>query len=218
MARTLYGGSPADVIAQVTADDGDLAPAAGVALTAWDSATGGTQLTDLQNSAGSAITQVTPDSVGRVLFYGPDPFAAPIYLQDSSGYRWRIDPADLAARVGPTWLNITGKPAVVAAGADAATARSLIGAGVDTVMTSAEATAGTDTNPRQITAAILKVGVQAAAGTVSNTWYMPVWDGTGTAPTRPTGLPTATVVVWRQPTAPVVDATHAKTGDEWETI
>lgn len=217
MARTPYGGSPADVVAQVDAGDGDFTPAT-AALTAWDAASGGTQLTDLQDVSLSSVNVVTPDSVGRVFFYGPDGFAAAIYLQDSTGYRWRINPADLASRVAPTWTTIPGKPAVVAAGADAATARGVIGAGVDTVMTSAEATAGTDTNPRQITAAILKAGAQAAAVAASNTWYMPVWDGTGTAPTRPAGLPSSTVVVWRQPTAPAVDSTHAKTGDEWETV
>lgn len=99
MARTLYGGSPADVIVQVTVDDGDLAPATAT-LTAWDSLSGGTQLTDLTTSGGSPITVVTPDGVGRVLFYGPDGYTAALWLEDSTGTRWRIEPSDLASRTG----------------------------------------------------------------------------------------------------------------------
>ena len=98
MARTLYGGSPADVIAQVTTDDGDLAPATAT-LTAWDSLSGGTQLTDLTTAGGSPITVVTPDALGRVVFYGPNSYVGAIWLQDPTGTRWRIDPADLANRV-----------------------------------------------------------------------------------------------------------------------
>jgi hypothetical protein len=98
MARTLYGGSPADVIAQVSVDDGDYAPAT-APLTAWDALADGTQLTDLTTQGGSAISVVTPDGVGRVLFYGPDGHDAEIWLQDAAGTRWRIDPADLASRV-----------------------------------------------------------------------------------------------------------------------
>ena len=97
MTRTMYGGSPADVIAQVTTDDGDYGPATAT-MTAWDSLSGGVQLTDLQDSTGNAVTVVTPDGVGRVLFYGPDGYTAAIWLQDAVGTRWRINPADLASR------------------------------------------------------------------------------------------------------------------------
>lgn len=125
MARTLYGGSPADVIATVTSDDGDLAPYVGT-LTAWDSLSGGAQLTNLTTTGGSAITVVTSDSVGRVVFYGPDPYTAPIWLEDGNGYRWRIDPADLAFRTGPAGkgvssLTIDGSGHLIATYTDATT-------------------------------------------------------------------------------------------------
>lgn len=98
MARTFYGGSPADVLAQVSVDDGDYAPAAET-LTVWDAATAGTQVTDLLDVELVPATTVTPDSYGRVSFYGPDGFTGPLWVQDSGGKRWRIDPSDLAARV-----------------------------------------------------------------------------------------------------------------------
>lgn len=110
MTRTLYGGSPADVIAQVDAVDGDFMPATAV-LTAWTSLTAGSPLTDLTTLSGVAVTQVTPDVLGRVMFYGPDGYTAAVWLQDSSGTRWRISPADLASRVSPTWDTLAGKPA-----------------------------------------------------------------------------------------------------------
>ena len=86
MARTLYGGSPADVIAQVSADDGDYAPATAT-LTAWDALSDGTQLTDLTTADGTPVSVVTPDGLGRVLFYGPDGYTAPIWLEDAAGAR-----------------------------------------------------------------------------------------------------------------------------------
>lgn len=98
MARTFYGGSPADVIAQVSSDDGDYAPAT-AEMTAWTAATGGTQITDLLDVSSSPIVTVTPDALGRVRFYGPDNYSAAIWLQTSGGVRWRIDPADMASRL-----------------------------------------------------------------------------------------------------------------------
>lgn len=47
-----------------------------------------------------------------------------------------------------------------------------------------------------------------------NLHMMPVWDGSGDHPTRPT-LPAGFYVIWRQPTAPLTDAGYAESGDEW---
>lgn len=113
MTRTLYGGSGGDLIAAV-GSDGDYRPA-GDALTAWDADTDGNQLTDLQSVSQTAITTVTMPTSGPPKFYGPDAYTESIWLQDSVGNRWRIDPADLASRAGGStnadWPNVTNKPA-----------------------------------------------------------------------------------------------------------
>ena len=96
MARTLFGGSPADYAATTQVIGQYTVPVVqpGVSLTAWTARTGGSQLVDLETAAGAAATVVTADELGRVLFYGPDPYTVPIWLQDPpSGVRYRIDPA-----------------------------------------------------------------------------------------------------------------------------
>lgn len=112
MARTLYGMSGGEVIAaaatdpDVTGGTGKvLTPAAasgGTTFQVMTARTGGTQLTDLQNLAGSAITTVSGDADGRIYFFGPDGTNGTLWLRDSantSGVRYRVDPVDLADRV-----------------------------------------------------------------------------------------------------------------------
>jgi hypothetical protein len=98
VTRTLYGGSPADVLAQIDVQNGDYQPATGV-LTVWDADTAGTQITDLTDLADDPIAGVIPDTYGRVLFKGPDGYAGPLWLEDADGQRWRLDPGDLTFRV-----------------------------------------------------------------------------------------------------------------------
>lgn len=185
MTRILYDR---DVVAQLTPSTTDDATALGGAVvnfTAWTARTGGSQITDLLDIGGNAVTTVVPEAgTYRLRFWGPDGYVASIYLQDPDGNRWLTFPSDIADRVtAPT-------------------------------MSSAEALAGTLTDPRLITPAVLKAAIQALAW--SNTYTMPVWDGTGSQPTRPTGLPSTFVVTWRQASAPPVGPTFAHTGDEWE--
>ncbi|WP_033338963.1 phosphonate C-P lyase system protein PhnG [Catenuloplanes japonicus] len=93
MARTLYGGAPADYVATAQSVGGYQVPAIapGMILTAWSALTGGSALTDLQTAVGAASAVVTADVNGRVLFYGPDGFTADIWVQDpNSGVRYRI--------------------------------------------------------------------------------------------------------------------------------
>ena len=87
MARYLYGGTAADV---TTTRAGQLVT--GATLTVWDSQTGGTQITDLQDATGAAATVVTSDAYGRVLFYGPDGENRALWLQ-GSGPRMLVRPA-----------------------------------------------------------------------------------------------------------------------------
>ena len=85
-------------------------------------------------------------------------------------------------------------------------------AGIAELSTSAEAIAGTDP-ATVITPATLAAVL--AAWTSSNVKMMPVWDGTGSHPLRPT-LPAGYFVIWRQATAPLTTAGYALDGDEWE--
>lgn len=199
MARTLYGGSPADVIAQPTPSTTDDPTALGIAqsvtVTVWTAETGGTQLTDLQNAAQVGVSAVTTDSLGRLKFYGPDAYTAAVWVETATGVRWRINPADLAARNTADWTTITSKPA-----------------GIDTPVTQAQIVAGTDTTARLAAASVLYAATRQLVSAQANLYVMAVWDGTGTQPARPT-LPAGTYVRWRQPTAP----TGAVTGDEWLT-
>jgi hypothetical protein len=94
MSRFLYGGG----------GDGDIIKPTGVpyinaTATVHDSRAGGTQITDLQNAAGSTINSVVTDANGQALFYGPDNFISVLWLDFGSGVRWALGPkaTDLAA-------------------------------------------------------------------------------------------------------------------------
>jgi hypothetical protein len=94
MSRYLYGGG----------GDGDIikptgSPYINSTALVYSSRTGGTQVTDLQNVAGTAVTSVTSDSVGQVVFYGPDNYIGVLWLDFGSGVRWALSPkaVDLAA-------------------------------------------------------------------------------------------------------------------------
>lgn len=99
MARTLYGGSGADLVAQV-AGDGDFQPSTANFLVYTDRAAT-TQVTDLRDIAGTTISSVVPDAAGRILFYGVDGYKGPYYLRQasSSAEPWRVDPADHVTRL-----------------------------------------------------------------------------------------------------------------------
>jgi hypothetical protein len=94
MTRFLYGGG----------GDGDIIKPSGVPYinanaSVYNARTGGTQVTDLQNAAGSSITSITTDSSGQALFYGPDNYIGVLWLDFGSGIRWALSPkaVDLAA-------------------------------------------------------------------------------------------------------------------------
>lgn len=96
MARFLYGGG----------GDGDVIKPAGtpfINTTAlvYNSRSGGSQITDLQNISGTSISQVTTDSVGQAIFFGPDNYIGVLWLDFGAGspVRWAVSPkaVDLAA-------------------------------------------------------------------------------------------------------------------------
>jgi len=88
VARTMYGGTPADfttVAARVTG---------GVELTVHDASTGGTQITDLLDVDSAAVTVVTSDAAGLVVFYGPDGETGTLWLDSGVGSRLAVTPTD----------------------------------------------------------------------------------------------------------------------------
>lgn len=155
------------------------------AMTAWDAMTGGTQLVDLQTIDGTAIQVVTPEA---------NTFRCRFLGPD--GHNGAIF---LETSPGVRWqINPANLPA-------------RLGAAAVTEMTLAEAQDGTVTTARVISPAVLNDIVLALA--VSNVHLQPTWDGTGTHPLRV--APAGVYELWRQPTAPIVDATHAADDDLW---
>lgn len=96
MARFLYGGG----------GDGDVikptgTPFLNTTALVYNSRSGGTLITDLQNISGTSIGQVTTDSNGQAIFFGPDNYIGTLWLDfgSGSGVRWALSPkaVDLAA-------------------------------------------------------------------------------------------------------------------------
>lgn len=223
MTRLTYGVAPGDIIAQIFTDPTTTDPAhrdfgplqGSLQIWTFDRTAQETDLLDISDvPIPSGL--VSADSRARTQFKGKDGYTQAYWGLSSDGQWWLFNPSDIASRQANDWTNLANKPAVIAAGADAAAARTAIGAGVSTLMTSAEGIAGTDTNPRQITASTLRAIIMSLLASFANLHVQPVWDGTGTAPTRTTGLPATSLEMWRQPFAPAADSTHAKVGDMWE--
>jgi hypothetical protein len=94
VARFIYGGG----------GDGDIIKPTGVpyinaGANVFDARSGGSQISDLQNISGVAITSVTTDAFGQAIFYGPDNYIGVLWLDFGSGVRWAVSPkaVDLAA-------------------------------------------------------------------------------------------------------------------------
>lgn len=94
MARHLFGLGPADYAIQPLSTSLVLVP--GAVGTVWTALTGGSQLTDLQDLSGNAITQITADSKGQVGFYGPDTVAS-CYVDFGFSPRYLMTATDLGA-------------------------------------------------------------------------------------------------------------------------
>jgi hypothetical protein len=110
MARYEFGRGIADYIVQPT--DGQWGVAAGVVVTFWDSATEGTQYTDLLDAASQPITEVTANEQGLLpSFSGPDSVSG-MWAEAGGGARVWMDAHDAGtteANVGSVrdWLNVT---------------------------------------------------------------------------------------------------------------
>lgn len=92
MTRYIYGGG----------GDGDIVsptgtPYANASASVYTARSGGTQVTDLQNITGTAVTVVTTDANGQAIFYGPDGYIDVLWLDfgAGSGVRWALSPKDV---------------------------------------------------------------------------------------------------------------------------
>lgn len=86
MGRYKYGGDTVVIIGS--------AVQAGVTANVYNAYTGGTQVTDLQNMANGAISQVISDAQGRFLFQGPNNYVQTLWLDFGTGDRWAVRPTD----------------------------------------------------------------------------------------------------------------------------
>ena len=127
MARFLYAASPADYVVAASG-----APVAGATVTIYNALSGGSQVTDLQNMAGGAISTVTTDSAGGFRFYGPDAESGTLFAT-TGRTRFAVNPAYLAERMVTAEADIvTAQAAIDDVPADVAASLSSLDARMDT--------------------------------------------------------------------------------------
>ena len=97
MARNLYGCTSADF---TLTESGRVVASA--TATVWTARTGGTQITDLTDLDGDAITSVTSDADGGIRFYGVDGDKDAYWLDTGTGDRIAVRPVDLTGETGAT--------------------------------------------------------------------------------------------------------------------
>ena len=151
MARKLYGASPADYF--INPSDGT--PLPGTVAQVFNAITGGSQVTDLQNSSGAAATTVTADQYGGFRFYGPDGYAGELWIQSPGGtLRYKAEPVDVASRLAVTEPLAAGAAADATTKANAAQAAAIAAAATDATtkanaaQAAAIATAATDASTK----------------------------------------------------------------------
>ncbi len=99
MSRFLYGASAADFTTDST---GRIVPNA--AVTVWDAADGGNQITDLLDAGGNPVDTVVSDSSGRVVFFGPAGGGLVPLWVGQAGARVAVQPVEQA----PELLAVVG--------------------------------------------------------------------------------------------------------------
>lgn len=113
--RFLFGGTAADV---TTLPTGRVVP--GAQATVWLTRDGDDdRVLDLLTLAGAASAFATSDASGMALFYGPDGYSGPLWLDYGLGYRTLVQPVEMnrpaldmgAVTTGEQWdLSIVGDP------------------------------------------------------------------------------------------------------------
>lgn len=114
MARYLYAASPADYVVDATTG----LPIPGAVVTVWSARSGGSQITDLQDLSGTAVSSVTANAQGFYAFYCPDSYTENVWLSTGTGDRLVCrtveSPALVSQVVGKAGGTMTG-PLVLSA-------------------------------------------------------------------------------------------------------
>ncbi|MEV1096491.1 hypothetical protein AB0I87_13600 [Streptomyces sp. NPDC049952] len=103
--RHLFGLSAADLAMEKVGDEVRLRAAA--VGTVWDALSGGTQITDLTDLAGTPITQITADTEAAVGFYGPNNVST-VYIDFGYSRRFLMMAVDLGSQIDDLTLNKLG--------------------------------------------------------------------------------------------------------------
>lgn len=92
MTRFKYGGGGEACVIDPTTG----LPRVGAPAAVYNAFTGGTNVTDIQNLAGTGLAgTVTTDAYGQAVFLGPDGYTATLYLDFGVGPRWGLSPKEL---------------------------------------------------------------------------------------------------------------------------
>lgn len=186
MARTLYGGSAADVAVKLSSD-GDFEPdttSAADAYTTGPSTSGGTHMTDLAafqpgtpGTPGGAVTTVVAQTDGEILVWGPDPYNGPFWLQYATGPRRQLFPVDLVSRLVTVESGVGGVPStivdakgdLIAATADNTVARLPVGANGTVLEADSAQSTGVKWGTAPVKASLIDAKGDLIAGTAADT-------------------------------------------------
>jgi hypothetical protein len=174
MSRHLFGLSAADLAMEKVGDEVRLR--AGAVGTVWDSLTGGTQITDLTDLAGTPITQITADTDAAVGFYGPDGVST-VYADFGYSRRFLMMAVDLGEQIDDLGLNkldLTGGTMlgpIITSGTPAASGEAVNKAYVDTGVSSGDA--ATLTSAKAYTDAQTALKVSKSGDTMTGPLTLP---------------------------------------------
>ena len=223
MARADFGGSVPDFIF-TTATVGGIGNVmqlpAGASLTFYSAKTGGTQHTDLRLAAdpNTPVSSIAVSSDGQIPdFQGPDG----VTTMWATGGLTRVRIVAWSVLGGTGSTGPTG-PAGAAGSKIHWVGSSAPALGLGVVGDWAFRDNGGVYEKTAESTWTLRMNITGPAGTGGtgstgggNVYMQPIWNGTGSHPTRPA---ISGFVIWRQPTAPLTSAGYATSGDEWEPI
>lgn len=99
MTRRPFGGTTSDYV-ELVDNSGGLSADRSVVCTLWTAQSGGTHITDLEDSGSNPITSVSTDAYGAIpVFYGPNDGTSSMWIDPGSGARALIFATDIPARL-----------------------------------------------------------------------------------------------------------------------